>query len=446
MESIRIQADAVIVSPERILRPGQIVVRRGKIVECSQRTTETADIVLTEQMLSPCLINPHTHLEFSDLKTPFSPGDSFPQWIRAVVQHRRKMAQSQSPEAFEQWRSQCIQAGLTESHRAGVALIADIVTPPWLPPYTVSQAFEPLRTAPPECIINRSGLTMHDLALHLIGTPQLIALAEILGLEDARFDESKTWAMHLLNQTTEGTLWQYGLSPHSPYSLTFSKLQQALNTEQTKQSLTAMHVAESLEEREWLAAGSGPFRIAFEQLGVPATTPRPSIDQIIEWLASRKRSLLIHGNYLHDEEIVRVSQARGMSVVYCPRTHQHFGHSNYPIKRLLSAGVHVVIGTDSRASNPDLNPWGEVNAVRSAHPWLAPAWSFAAVTQAAADALGAGHILGSLEVGKLAAINVSSHQSALSNAELLDDLTTRINPFRPLADCLGECHNSANTD
>ena len=72
-------------------------------------------------------------------------------------------------------------------------------------------------------------------------------------------------------------------------------------------------------------------------------------------LATAHRALVIHGNYLAGDEIDFVAAHRErMSLVYCPRTHAYFGHEPYPLAEMLAAGVRVAVGTDSRASNPDL--------------------------------------------------------------------------------------------
>ena len=73
MEAIRIQADAIIVSPSVFYVPGQIVVQQGRIVTCSADCSEPADVQLPAGMLSAGLVNAHTHLEFSDLQEPFPP-------------------------------------------------------------------------------------------------------------------------------------------------------------------------------------------------------------------------------------------------------------------------------------------------------------------------------------------------------------------------------------
>ncbi len=447
MESIRIQADAVIVTPQLIHVPGQIVLRHGRIVECTRRQADKADIELPGKILSPALLNAHTHLEFSDLPAPLPAGESFPQWIRSVVERRRHLVAQAADEAeFERGRASSIRLGLAEAWRTGSAVVADIVTRPWLPHYLTSPPkLNTLGEPNSASELNSNPVSASfAIAKHLLGFPQVIALAEILGLDAARCDESANWALQvtseiasapatatdeLIGQTCLGT----GLSPHSPYSLDFNRLRIALASQPVQRRLTAMHVAESREERAWLEQGSGPFRSAFEALGVPLTAPRPSILDVIDWLTTRTRALLIHGNYLQAPEMERVASAAGMSVVYCPRTHRHFGHSTYPLRELLAAGVNVVLATDSRASNPDLSLWSEVNAAREEHHWLSPAWLFGAVTTAAATSLGIDHDYGSLLPGHRAAINVCSYSPGVRAVEILDELTTRVNPFRPLA-------------
>ncbi len=99
---------------------------------------------------------------------------------------------------------------------------------------------------------------------------------------------------------------------------------------------------------------------------------------------------------------------------------------------MTKAGVNVVLGTDSRASNPDLDIWNEVRTLRSTYREVSPQFAFAAVTQRAAEALGCQDRYGTLQVGKRAAINVADYDPIASQDNLLDELTLRANPFEPL--------------
>ena len=57
-----------------------------------------------------------------------------------------------------------------------------------------------------------------------------------------------------------------------------------------------------------------------------------------------------------------------MTVVYCPRTHAAFGHPPHPWCMLLNLEGSVALGTDSRASNPDLSLWAELQFLAAEFP------------------------------------------------------------------------------
>ncbi len=443
MEAIRIQADAIILSPAVIHRPGQIVVRDGRIVSCSADCLERADLQLPGSMFSAGLVNAHTHLEFSDLPQPFPSGRNFPEWIGAVIRHRRTIAESHSSEECLRLRQLALQAGFDESRQAGVALIGDIVTRPWTPSDLQSASVAASRDHTPAKelshtvpVILRNHLTATTCLQHLACSPSVFAFPEVIGLDEVRLVEAAQWAIQLSAiKPPPAPVWRIGLSPHAPYSIHFPTAVNAFVSEFARSLVTAMHVSESFEERQWLETGSGPFREVFERLGVPADAPRPSTTDIIQWLTTRHRALLIHGNYLNEAETDLLAQSN-VSIVYCPRTHGHFGHAQYPLRRFLSSQINVVLGTDSRASNPDLDLWSEVIALRESHPWVQPDWAYSAVTQNSAAALGLDSHFGTLLPGRVASINVSRFDSTLPQTQLLDELTTRKRPFTPLAHIL----------
>ena len=151
---------------------------------------------------------------------------------------------------------------------------------------------------------------------------------------------------------------------------------------------------------------SGSFRELLEersmwdgQVFAAGLRPRDFLNQ----LARAPRSLVVHGNYLARDEMALVTEHRDrMSVVYCPRTHAFFNHTPYPLQAMLDAGARVAIGTDSRASNPDLSLLEELRQLRRAHPEVSPEQILELGTLAGAVALGLGPSVGSLTPGKLA--------------------------------------------
>ena len=230
----------------------------------------------------------------------------------------------------------------------------------------------------------------------------------MIGLDEARFSHTLQWAQSLVESFHKDLLGDrvlsVGYSPHAPYSLIhphaldqFKLLDRSLPV--------AMHVAESLDELEWAEHGRGSFRDVYQRIRLPTDSPRMQIDQAIDLLAEFERPLLIHGNYLTGKQLDRIAQSR-IAIVYCPRTHQHFRHQPYPLDLILERGIQLLLGTDSRASNPDLSVWEECRTASRLHPNWKPEQLLAAVTTLPAKHLGIQSDFGSLAIGRKLPINV----------------------------------------
>lgn len=323
--------------------------RAQTILEVGRGRPDGPAIDLGDVAVFPGWVNAHTHLEFSDIQTPIGrPGVPLEQWITMVIAARAGSDAST--------RDAAIASGLAESTRSGVRLIGEITTPPCVYPEQDS-------------------------------APEIVSFAEVLGQSPSRYRERiDAAAQH--NRTTAGG----GYSPHAPYSTSLAAIDRCVQMASTSNRPLAMHVAESPAERELITLGSGPMADVLKQLGVwqDGIFPWSSdpMRDLIERLAAAPRGLLIHGNDLRDDEVSALSGHANLSVVYCPRTHAFFQHDRHPVDRMLARGVRVALGTDSRASNPDLNLWNEVRFLLDHRQDLDPAAVLRMATADGADALG----------------------------------------------------------
>jgi 5-methylthioadenosine/S-adenosylhomocysteine deaminase len=126
---------------------------------------------------------------------------------------------------------------------------------------------------------------------------------------------------------------------------------------------------------------------------------------------------LVHMTQIDDEDI-RLIQDNNCHVVHCPESNLKLASGFCPVGKLIDAGINVAIGTDSAASNNDLDLFGELKtaallakavandaSVLDAHAALRMA------TINGAKALGWDDQIGSLEAGKSAdmiAVEISS--------------------------------------
>jgi len=359
---------------------GVLTVDGHRIVAVGENTSGRDPVDLGNVALLPGLVNAHTHLEFSDLAGPLGePGMPFADWIAAVVAHRRDV--EEASDDIGQRRSLAIQAGLAESIRCGTTTIGEIATPGW--------PSDPFRASPVNSTV----------------------FLELIGLSEDRIgplvDLSRE---HIETGGSEETAWHAGLSPHAPFTVHLDLLRQIAELSATTETPLTMHLAETLDELELLMSGTGPFVPLLERLDAWQPTAIPSGTKPLDYLrrmSRAHRSLVIHGNYLRSEEIEFLAAHRGyMSIVYCPRTHAYFGHTEYPLAEMLSAGVNVALGTDSRASNPDLSILEEMRHIYRHCSGIPPSEILRLGTRSGADALGLGRDIGVLTPGARADLTV----------------------------------------
>jgi cytosine/adenosine deaminase-related metal-dependent hydrolase len=323
---------------------------------------------LGDVVLLPGLVNAHTHLEFSGLELPLGePGMSLPAWIRLVIAERNREDRDAAGG---------IKAGLRESIAAGVTTVGEIAAGG--------------AAAPAPAVV----------------------FHEAIGFSAQRVDSVFADVERRLAAGPAGA----GVSPHAPYTVHPQLVERLVQLASGRRAPVAMHLAESREELELLSTGEGPFRELLEERSMwdGAAIPQGSRPlDYLELLAPAPRALVIHGNYLAADEIEFIGQRReSTSVAFCPRTHAYFGHADYPLAAMLSAGVRVVLGTDSRASNPDLSLLKELRLAARRYPSVSPESWVRMATLEGATALGVGDEVGSLTVGKRADLFVISLEGA----------------------------------
>jgi cytosine/adenosine deaminase-related metal-dependent hydrolase len=316
----------------------------------------------------PGFVNAHTHLEFSDLAQPLGrPGMGFVDWIEEVIAYRRQCTEPA-------WRA--VAKGLAECVRLGTTAVGEIAQPGW--------SAQPFREA---------GL---DATVFL----------ELIALGVDRLEEVLALAEEHVEAGDETVVWHAGISPHSPYTtdITFAGCAALLSSR--RRVPLAFHLAESREEMQRAASQSGPLWEFLVKIVGPERAKFLGGGNPEDWvggLSPSHRALVIHGNYLSDRAIAQLADhADHMTVVHCPRTHAYFGHDPYPLERMLRAGVAVTLGTDSRASSPDLNMLAEMRFAASRHPSVPRSTILRMGTHLGAVALGRAERIGSLSPAKKA--------------------------------------------
>ncbi|HTI51729.1 MAG TPA: amidohydrolase family protein, partial [Planctomycetaceae bacterium] len=253
---------------------GIVEVAAGRIAAVGTSAgTVTRD--LDNAAIIPGLVNAHTHLELSDVEAPLAPSRPFTAWLKSVVRHRRARPTG------EEAAGRVLRAGARECLLSGTTLVGDIVSNEWS-----------------EELVASTG-------------PCQIAFLELLGLSPDRIEPQLARAREHLQPGTEGVRQPSAgrpvraLSPHAPYSVHPQLFAGLVGLAGEFRVPLAMHLAESRGERELVEQGTGEFVDFLKDLGVWQPAAIPSGARILDYLrelAGLSRALVVHGNYLTDEE------------------------------------------------------------------------------------------------------------------------------------------------
>lgn len=315
------------------LENGWLRVARGRIVALGRGRPPAGAIDLGDAIVVPGLVNAHTHLEFSDLRAPLDAAGGLPGWIGRIVRLRRE--RDAAPGAAERVAT-ALRCGLAESALAGVTTIGEIAT----------QA---------------------DVAAVATNGPRVRTFREALGLSAAAGDAAFRSLVADLDRL--GADAAAGLSPHAPYSVAAPLGRRIMAEARRRRLPVAMHVAESPAERELLTSGTGPLRRTLDDLGAWRPECPPRLLPAAEWitrLAGATRGIVVHGTFLDrdTDAFGRLARHRDrLCVVVCPRTTQALSDTLPPVEMFREAGIRVALGTDSRASTPDLSVLAECRAL-----------------------------------------------------------------------------------
>ena len=404
-QSVAITADWLVPVDSAPMRNGTIVVKDGMICFVGQTLPiefQAARFVrLPGYAILPGLVNSHCHLEFSDLQNPIPAGDSFPDWIRNLLAFRR--AKTTAPDRFISDRRSAIASGIRESYQAGVRWIVDMATEPWSVDWIESSVASISSTLPDACAVK----------VPIVVQPCI----ELLDIVEHRFEATLALAKKHIAAPKPACVGRIGFAPHAPYTASQNVTTWCANLPREDHRLVTMHLAESREELQWLQNRNGPFaELLVPIVGDDYFERFGPIAEHFELLSKSWRATIAHGNYLSQRELMWLAeQSATMGIVHCPRTHQYFGHlheaapplpttNRYPLAERMALGVRHFLGTDSRASNPDLNLWTEAKQVRAEQSELSSHSILKMITTDAAEFLDLGDRYGSLESGKPAAL------------------------------------------
>jgi cytosine/adenosine deaminase-related metal-dependent hydrolase len=345
----------------------------------------------TTTILTPGLVNTHTHLEltFPHTLSP-NPEGNFSDWLSAVIVMVQQV--SQQTHATE-LRHQRIGTGGYQALSTGTTCVNDIT----------------------RCLETPA-------ILSTVGLRGVVSWECFHPAWDHLDTEPITQAFQQFQQAfVDLPLLKAGLSPHSFYNVSPAALLALLNACSAKPPwLIHSHVGECAEELAWLTQQPNGLDALHETMRGHTFGPQPHHSPIpfLYWLdyltrhgvlPNQQRWVLAHGAVLSEDEWAQLTQWRRegvpIGVSHCLQSNQWLHQTSIPsvlVNTASKCSGLLSIGTDSPLSSPDpaqcLDLRGEAKALQG-HHGLSAETLLQLATMNGAQQLGLGDTVGQLTLG-----------------------------------------------
>lgn len=299
---------------------GVVAARGGRILavephaEYMRRPGVPAPRDLGDVLLTPGLVNCHTHLEISHMRGKTQLGMGVVPWLKSLIALDRNPPGDTFPSLRE---------ALNSMAAYGTASVGDISS------RMPGAVLEALRDV---------GLAARVFCEVIGGSGESADQAEALAASDPGF----SLAGHAFYTTPGGAIARahaWCAARSRPFSL---------------------HLAEHADEVECLRDGKGPLHDMVKHL-LPTGWRAPGLSPV-KYAASfgllAPGTLAVHCVQCGEEDIATLADS-GAAVCLCPRSNAAINVGEAPARAFAERGVLLGLGTDSLASNADLCVWNE---------------------------------------------------------------------------------------
>jgi cytosine/adenosine deaminase-related metal-dependent hydrolase len=312
-------------------------------------------------ILLPGLVNAHSHLEYSCLKDKIKPKKNFKDWIVEIVELKKKIKDEQILKG--------IFSSIRDLQKSGTVLLG-----------------ETTNTGLSINALKRSGLS-GTIFYELVGNNPFEDYLKI----EKKFPETSSLRI--------------SVSCHAPHSVPHSLISEVGRYLRKTRKTSSIHLGESLAEVQWIKEKKGPFSKLIHK---ESLIQNPDLGKKLgpfEYLKKKRflnaKILCVHCIHLSQNEMEGLRKC-SCFVALCPRSNAYTGAGKAPVKKFISLQVPLCLGTDSLASNEDLDLWKEMKTLKKFFPFLSYHFILRMATLNGARALGFEKTHGSIEPGKKA--------------------------------------------
>ncbi len=338
---------------------------KGNVEEIVDHTQAGEGVEIFKGILSPGFINSHCHLELSHLKNKIPEKTGLANFVYKVVTERH-FPEEEILDAMKTAKEEMI--------KNGIVAIGDI------------------------CNNNLSLSAKEDDSLHYYNFIEASGWNPDVALE--RFGRSK-----FIYDNYIGKDKNVSIVPHSPYSVS-SALWEKI-TPFFSGKIVSIHNQETLPEDEFFLEGTGELVKMYEMMRIDNSfykaPGKRSIQSYFHKLSSAASVILVHNTFTKQEDIDYINEVKSaeqlLSFCICPSANIYIENTFPPVFMLLENEANVVIGTDSLASNHQLDILEELKLISGKWPKIKTEILLNWATYNGAKALQMDDTLGSFKKG-----------------------------------------------
>lgn len=322
-----------------------------------------------EGILCPGFVNAHCHIELSHLKGKIPKHTGLVNFVQQVMKDRiTEIEENQA----------AIQSAVNELYNNGTIAVGDV------------------------CNTTDSILIKQNSHLHWYN---FIEVSGFVGAgAQKRFDAGqeilKEFASNLKLAEQQITV-----VPHAPYSVSDSLFKLINNTSADK--IVSIHNQECAAENELYLDKSGDFLKLYRNFGIDindfVATGKRSLESWLPYFTKQQQIILVHNTFTKKNDLQFAANYDGGAHLYyclCPNANLYIENTLPDVEMMLQENCNIVIGTDSYASNDQLNIYEEIKTICKYFPTISLPTVLGWATMNGAKALKLDAVVGSFETGK----------------------------------------------
>ncbi|MDQ6844544.1 MAG: amidohydrolase family protein [Bacteroidota bacterium] len=338
----------------------------GYIQDVVNQSQVSEDIETLKGILSPGFINTHCHIELSHLQNKIPEKTGLTDFVYKVVTERH-LDEEKIVEAIEK--------AIEAMYKNGIAAVGDICN------NTLAISSK-----------KNSSLLYYNY-IEVSGWNPAIA--------NERFEGSKLiYDQYLANG------YKASIVPHAPYSVSAPLWEKI--TPYFSGKIVTIHNQETLAEEEFFLKGKGDLLSMYENMRIDNSFFKApgvsSIQSFFKHLSAANSVILVHNTFIKQDDIDFINEHKPLrqtlSFCLCPNANKYIEDAFPPVLMLMKNNAHIVIGTDSLASNHELSILEELKTISKNCPCIKTENLLKWATLNGAMALQMNKTLGSFGKGK----------------------------------------------